>query len=495
MPKFLSAFSFVPIKRSELKKFVPMCLLFFTLLLVRNILRNVKDTLVATQIGSESISFIAIWIHVPIAFLVLRWYGRLVATVDLEKAFRVSLLAFVCFFAAFALVLFPHRGFFHPSVGLVQEYLMLLPNMKWFILLWGNWSVTLFVVVSELWAVIICSIAYWQLANKITSVEESTRFYIFFASFGHMNLIVSGPITTFFSRKETFFSRFLFDSSDTTEVFIKSLLLPCLVLCVLIFVLHRFLEKNILDTTPRIGMHDDVSLIKKNKSKLGLFEGLKYIFTSKYLRNLCIITFAYSATMTWSDGILMCMTRKLYTSPSEFCAFKSRIMSYTGLSTLAFSLLGSYLLRRVSWRIVTMSIPIITFFSGAMFFIATYREINLAGSSLSAVVFLAGLYTVLSKGTKYSLFDATKEMAYVPLPAEVRQRGQAAVDIVGDNIGKILGSGLQFIMLTISSNTKHEDLVVILAILCGIACLAWGFAVWQISKQYRNMVDAKNVSI
>lgn len=487
--------SFFPIKKSELTKFIPMCLFFFALLLVRNILRNVKDSLVATQLGSESISFIAIWVHVPMAFLALRWYGKLVSAIDLEKTFRVTLFSFVGFFAAFALLLFPNRNFFHPSAALVQEYLVLLPNLKWFILLWANWSVTLFVVVSELWAVIICSIAYWQLANKITSVEESTRFYIFFSSFGSLNLILSGPITTLFSREGNSLSSIFCNSSDSTEVFIKSLLLPCLLFCMVIFGLHRFLEKKVIHRQIHVDPHSSPLLQKKKKPELGLLEGVKYVFSSKYLRNLCIITFAYSATMTWSDGLIMCMTKKLYTSASDFCVFKSRVMSYTGLVTLAFSVLGSYLLQRVSWRAVALTIPIITLFSGGVFFFSTYGQLNFGIFSLSSVVFLAGMYSVLSRGAKYSLFDATKEMAYVPLTAEVKQKGQAAVDIVGDNIGKVLGSGLQFVLLTISSTTKHEDMTGVLAVLCTVACLVWAYAIWQIAKEYREIVTRKEAQM
>ena len=80
------------------------------------------------------------------------------------------------------------------SMSTIQSYQAALPNLHWLIPVVGNWSFSIFYILSELWGSVVLSMLFWQFANEITKVGEAKRFYGLFGMVGNIGLLLSGPV-------------------------------------------------------------------------------------------------------------------------------------------------------------------------------------------------------------------------------------------------------------------------------------------------------------
>lgn len=476
----------IPLKLKELPKFLLITALMFCILSIQNLIRAMKDSIVNTMIGTETISFLKFWGVMPSAFLFTVIYIKLINKMRAENIFYLIVSCFLIFFSLFAFILFPNYQSFHLNPDRVGELVSYYPNYRWIIMLLSNWSFSLFYIIAELWPNAVFALLFWQFVNRVTNIEESKRFYPLFALLGQTGLIICGK----FLENLKIINEFI--ASKLTNVDIHSLTIQIVLSVVIILGLMSlaifWFLNNVIFTK-------QVVKFKAKKSAMGLTQSIKMICSSRYIMLIAVMLIAYGIAINLVEGPWKAEVAKTYKNPTEFAIFVGSYLSYTGMFTIFFTILGSNIVRHIGWLAAAIITPLIVLLTGLGFFsilnfnlsvFAAVSSIILTDPILMAIN-IGAMQNVLSKSTKYTLFDSTKEMAYVPLDDELKTKGKAAVDVIGVKLGKSISAFLQVIIFSIIPSANYQSISVYLMIVFTIVCAVWLIATLELNKEYRKI--------
>lgn len=492
-----------PIHNHELKKFLPLAFIMFCILFNYTLLRDTKDTIVVNSTGAGAISFLKLYCVTPAAILFVLIYAKLTNVLSRENVFYAIIAPFLVFFGAFAFIIYPNLHMLHPSVESVTALKASYPALTGFIDLYAYWAFSLFYVLSEIWGSAMIALMFWQFANHVVRMKESKRFYGLFLVIGNVALILSGQVVRFCSED---IKQYFTSHEEAWQMSLYLLMGSVVVLGVVAMALYRWMHTSVLNDK-RYFNPEEAGIPKKKKEKPSLMESAKLIFRSPELGLIAALIMAYGVTINlievqWKNQL------GLYFAGDKggYNAFMGNFSTITGLFTIVFGwLVGSNVLRRVSWFTGAIVTPIMIAIGGVVFFTFIFAN-EWAGSVLSsmavtpvaAAAFLGATIVILSKGIKYSLFDATKEMAYIPLNDELKTKGKAAVDVIGGRAGKAGGAFVQSnlqIILAATVVTGGANIVAVTApyafvIFAGVSVL-WLYSVKALSKKVDAAIEKK----
>jgi len=493
-----------PIHNHELAKFLPLAFIMFCILFNYTLLRDTKDTIVVNSAGAGAISFLKLYCVTPAAILFVIFYAKLTNIMSRENVFYAVVTPFLIFFGAFAFIIYPNLEALHPSVESINALKESYPVLSGFIDLYAYWAFSLFYVLSEIWGSAMIGLMFWQFANHVVRMQESKRFYGLFLVIGNSSLILSGQVVVFCSKGITEY----FETSEAAWQMSLYLLMGSVVALGMIAMgVYRWMHKSVL-TDPRYYDAAEVGTPKKKKEKPSLLESVKIVFRSPEIGLIAVLVMAYGVTINLVE-VQYKNQLGLYFSGDKagYNAFMGHFSTLSGLFTIVFGwLVGSNILRRVSWFSAAIVTPLVITLGGAIFFAFIFaREWvdwilqAMVTSPVAAASFLGAGIVIVSKGIKYSLFDATKEMAYIPLDDELKTKGKAAVDVIGGRAGKAGGAFVQSNLQMLFAATALSTGVNAVSITAPYAsavflvcCLLWLFAVKGLSTKVKAAVERRN---
>lgn len=487
---------FWPVHSSELRKFLPMLCIFFLLSFDYNVLRCMKDTIVITAkgAGAEVIPFIKVWVMFPMSVVLTYIFIRLSNRFSRERVFQIMLSIFLIYFFVFAFFLYPVREGLHAHSSADTLSSLLPSGCKGLIAMYRYWIFTSFYVMAELWSNIVLFLLFWGFANEVSRLDEAKRFYGLFGLGTNFSGIASGQISIWVSTLP--YNPNLPFGDDAWGQSMTILVVLVLLAGVTSMLLFRWLNRNVLnqelcsENTSSEAKNKEKAPVKK---KFSMRENLRYVCTSSYVLAIALIVISYNIVINLVEVMWKSEVCQLYPDPREYNIYMNQITTIIGiLATLMAIFVSGNSLRKFGWTFTAQLTPAVLLitsigFFGFFFFKDTPGVImQLFGiAPLTLVVFFGSMQNCFSRACKYTVFDATKEMTFVPLSKEAKIKSKAAVDGICNRLGKSGGSVIYNVLLVLFSSISASAPYV--AIFLFIAIVLWILSVRFLGKKFNEI--------
>jgi len=430
-------------------KFLLIGSIKFYIILALTLTRDLKDTLVVTQCGAEAIAFLKIYGVLPAATAFIALYSKMASVLDKRVLFYTTCVPFFAFFILFNAIIYPNAETLQPSLEWAQQFLGGATTGGTAVMakIIANWSSALYYVVAEIYSSVSVGILFWQFANDVVPINQAKRFYPLFAQMSGLAPVFAGQYVARFASKAEDFQTSL--NRLTAAVSVSGVMI-----CVFYYLSNAFLDKinsklNMAaanGTSNGIGSSQQQEGVqqskKKSKPKLSMKESAKFLASNHYLRLIAMLVLGYGLSINFTEVMWKSMVKKQYSDPLEYQRFMGNFSSMVGLSTCIVIFFGVHVIRILGWKVGALATPVTMAILGIPFFACVFMGLD-SPARLGLAVMVGTIQSLLSKTSKYALFDPTTQMAYIPLDDESKVKGKAAIDVLGSRLGKSGGSLIQ----------------------------------------------------
>ena len=252
---------------------------------------------------------------------------------------------------------------------------------------------------------------------------------------GNIGLIMAGTVLVTFSDIPMGLDGEILDKYTTEQcsVVLKPIMVNIIISGCVAMMLYLYINKHLVKTNVLKKVSSNTH--NETKTKLSILDSVKLILKSKYIGHIVILLLCYGLAINILEGPWKARVRDLYPNTVDYINFLGKFNIWMGFCVVV-AIIGSNVLRKFSWRAAALITPCIISCTGILFFVFVIyaNDIGFLGvfSPIYLAVVIGAIQNILSKSTKYSVFDSTKEMSYIPLSLELRTKGKAAVEVMLD---------------------------------------------------------------
>jgi len=526
---------------------LPLMMMYFVMLLINTILRDTKDTMLVNSVaGVAAIPILKSWITIPSSFAFFVAYSRLShSKFSARTQFLIVLFSFAIFYSLFAILLYPLRRYVSPRTwaGAVRAK---DPHGAWATLASTaeEWTLGLFYVISELWSSAVCQLMFWQVANDVMTIRAAKEIYPIIGAMGNAGLVVAGRLLLVFADRrdvdsaraylriienhhpknisfldvppkpvpevdaqvEVSFQKMI-EGMDPTETGWMGTLVGIAMLvlggCIFITFCYDDVYRRMRAFHSHLVRHRNELIAQEQKDvtedDLSTWQALRTLAKSEPLRLVAILVASYGVSSSLIEVSWKGQVKRAFSQSGEYSRFMGSFWTWTGLTSMAGMVLSSAMLQRLGYRVAVMFTPMAMMCAGGLFFAVAVSVALSGGASeqqratnqLSIAAYAGALAVLVAKSAKYAVFDATKEMVFIPLDKESRGVGKAAIDVVAYRLSKSGGAFALQLVLVVFGSLDDTGLIPI-GLIFVIILAAWMQAAYATGKIVHDAQRSEN---
>ena len=257
--------------------------------------------------------------------------------------------------------------------------------------------------------------------------------------------------------------------SDAISIAVLAVLTLLVTLLVRYFL--RSTPDDLLESVVKEGSDDS-----KKKEKTGFTEGLKLLFTHKYLLGMFAVNFFFEFIVTVFDFNFKLSASQVY-SGVELSKYLGLYSSCVNTVSLVFLLLGiSNITKKLGIGIALSMVPVL--FGLAIFGFLT----------INSLTFLFCLM-IASKAINYALSGPALKQLYIPTSKDAKSKAQAWIETFGSRFSKEGGAGVNMLYSALGTATYR----LLTSGLGFVFVVAWFLIAMYLGRTYKKAVDSNTI--